>query len=45
MIIQMGEKPASQMSNAETTGIHRLYRFIRADFAMLNVGADRKSVV
>ena len=39
MIIQMGEKPNSQMSSAETTGIHMLYRFIRADLAMLNVGA------
>ena len=27
------------MSSAETTGIHILYRFIRADLAMLNVGA------
>ena len=35
----MGEKPNSQMSSAETTGIHMLYRFIRADLAMLNVGA------
>lgn len=39
MIIQTGEKPNSQMSSAETTGIHMLYRFIRADLAMLNVGA------
>ena len=39
IIIQMGEKPNSQMSSAETTGIHMLYRFIRADLAMLNVGA------
>jgi hypothetical protein len=39
MIIQMGEKPNSQMSSAETTGIHMLYRFIRADLAMPNVGA------
>ena len=39
MIIQMGEKPSSQMSDAETTGIQMLYRFIRADLAMLNVGA------
>ena len=34
------------MSSAETTGIHMLYRFIRADLAMLNVGAainDKKS--
>ena len=33
----MGEKPNSQMSSAETTGIHMLYRFIRADLAMLNM--------
>ena len=26
MIIQMGEKSSSQMSSAETTGIHILYR-------------------
>ena len=31
------------MSRAETTGIHRLRRFIFADFAMLNVGAAIKA--
>ena len=39
MIIQMGEKPSSQMSKADTTGIQTLYLVIFADLAILNVGA------
>lgn len=39
MIIQIGEKPNNQMSNAETTGIQIVWRLILADFAMLKVGA------
>ena len=39
IIIQMGEKPNSQMSRAETTGIHTVVRVILADLAMLKVGA------
>ena len=39
MMIQMGENPSSQMSKADTTGIHTLYLLILADLAMLNVGA------
>ena len=35
MIIQMGEKPNSQMSRAETIGIHTVVRVILADLAML----------
>ena len=35
----MGENPINQISNAEITGIHMLYRFIFAAFAMLKVGA------
>ena len=30
----MGENPINQISNAEITGIHMLYRFIFAAFAI-----------
>ena len=35
----MGEKPKSQISEAETIGIQTLYRLILAERAILNVGA------
>lgn len=38
-----GDTPMSQISRAETMGIHILYRLILADFAMLNVGAAIKA--
>ena len=43
MIIHIGENPSNQISSAETTGIHMLYRLIRADFAIVNVGAAIKA--
>ena len=39
MIIHIGEKPNSQINNADTTGIHKLYRLILADRPMVKVGA------
>ena len=38
-MIYTGDTPMSQMSKADTTGIHTLYLLILADFAMLKVGA------
>ena len=38
-IIQMGEKPNNQISNADIIGIQMVYLFIFAAFAKLNVGA------
>lgn len=43
MIIQIGEKPSNQMSNADETGIHTVYRLMRAALAMVNVGAAIKA--
>ena len=39
MIIHIGEKPNRQINNADTTGIHKLYRLILADRPMVKVGA------
>ena len=38
-MIYTGDTPMSQMSKADTTGIHTLNLLILADFAMLKVGA------
>lgn len=42
-IIYTGDTPISQISKAETMGIHILYLQIFADLAMLNVGAAMRA--
>lgn len=39
MIIQIGENPNNQINEADTTGIHKLYRLILADRPIVKVGA------